>query len=324
MTKHLPLSAFLLICSISAVAQPVLQASDINYTAGESYTLHLCDWVSAGSAGANQIWDFSNVSENATATIDILSASATPAASSFPNANIAAYVSAQGTYSYFDVNSSSVSYHGVSVSGTNIPYSNPEDFYTYPLTYSFAGNDAFAASFFSSGYNWNRSGTIATNVDAYGTLITPLGTYTDVLRLKIEEDYDDEPVGVPQVQNTTTELYHFYKAGVHYPIVVVTTFVSGGFPQYLFQYIDVTTGIGESETMEVAVYPNPTTDFLNIVGQQFNKATYEILDCLGQIVKVGYLDSKQLDISELNSGIYILHVTMQSGESGMTRFQVAK
>ncbi len=324
MKRTLPLSVLAAMLSISALAQPVIQASDINYVIGESYTLHLCDWESAGSSGANQTWDFSDVSENNTASIGLVAPSASAAASNFPQANVAAYVPVQETYQFFSANSSASAYYGLAVPGTTIPYSNGEVFFTYPLTYSNTNNDLFGGTFNSGGYNWTRTGTINSEVDGYGTLITPAGTYTNVLRVKIEEDYDDEPTGVPQVQNTTSEVYHWYKAGIHYPIAVNTSLTSGGFPQYLFQFVDATTGIEESDAVQLAVYPNPATEILNVVNDQFVAAQYEIVDVMGREVLNGTLNSKRIDVNSLKNGSYFLRTTSTDGEIGFSRFQVFK
>ncbi|MBI1288100.1 MAG: T9SS type A sorting domain-containing protein [Flavobacteriales bacterium] len=324
MKKQLHFIGSLLILSGGAIAQPTLQSSDIGYTAGDSYTLHLCDWEQAGPSGANQTWDFSGVSENNVATIDILDASTTSEASSFPNANVALYVAIQGTYMYFNSGTSNETSYGLSASGTNIPYSDGEIFFTFPLAYGNTNSDNLAASFSNAGYNWNRSGSVTSSVDGYGTLTTPSGTFTDVLRVKIEEDYTDQPVGIPQSANTTTSIYHWYKAGIHYPLLVITEFNSGGAPQYLLQYTDVSTGIKESDFTQVNVYPNPTTDFLRVSGTEFNNGTYEVVDVLGKTVLTGTLTTNQISVNQLPEGFYVLKLVSKDYEVGVSRFQVSK
>lgn len=62
-----------------------------------------------------------------------------------------------------------------------------------------------------------------------------------------------------------------------------------------------------SNTLDFALYPNPTENHLNVSLNDEN-ATYEIMNYLGQEVKKGKLTSDGIDVNELNSGIYFLKV----------------
>jgi hypothetical protein len=71
-----------------------------------------------------------------------------------------------------------------------------------------------------------------------------------------------------------------------------------------------TVGFNEVEANYFKLYPNPSTDFVNIESDtQFNKI--EILDMQGRIVvseKVDSISSYQLNISNLNSANYIVRL----------------
>ena len=323
MKKLLPLSLMALAISISAVAQPVIQGSDVAYTAGETYTVHACQWQSPGPAGANQTWDFSNLVSQATVDIQMVTPSSTPSGSSFTGATVASYVDVQQTWQYVDMTGSSFVNYGVAVNSTPIAYSNTEVMFNFPLEYGNTNTDAFAASFINQ-VTWNRSGSVESEVDGYGTLITPLGTYTDVLRVKILQDYQDEPTGSPQNVSYDIDVYHWYKAGIHYPIVVNTSLTSQGQTQANVQYTDVSTGIKETDIVVVSVFPNPTTDVLSIISNDFSNGTYEVVNLVGKTVLHGTVSNGKVDLNALPNGIYVLKLISNDGETGISKFQVSK
>lgn len=72
----------------------------------------------------------------------------------------------------------------------------------------------------------------------------------------------------------------------------------------------VVTGIDDSETLDIfSIYPNPTSNVLNIVFSE-SKGTYFLYNTFGQLILTGNLSQPQtsLDISALNSGNYFLQV----------------
>lgn len=323
MMKKLPLSILAISASIAAIAQPVLQASDVAYAVGDSWTINVSDHLSAGPSGANQTWDFSGLNINATAVVDMLDPSTTTFGSQFPTATVAQYIAIQGSWAYVDATSSSTNY-GIATTTTAIAYSDGEVMFNFPLNYMDTNDDSFAASFVSNGFTVNRSGSVNSIVDGYGTVITPSGTFTDVLRVKMEEDYQDAVVGSPQVATYETEIYHWYKAGIRYPVLINTIFNANGQVSESIQYTDYNVGINERSSVIVGVYPNPTSDVLNLSGTTFKQAQFEVLNAVGQVVLIGLVNDGKVDVSGLTAGIHILRVTQESGETGVSRFQVIR
>ncbi|WP_210150455.1 M43 family zinc metalloprotease [Chryseobacterium scophthalmum] len=68
--------------------------------------------------------------------------------------------------------------------------------------------------------------------------------------------------------------------------------------------------LGTSEMIKetFAIYPNPTTDVLNIT-KVSNNAKFEIHNAVGQIVKAGEIKNNQVRVSELVRGTYIITVS---------------
>ena len=79
-------------------------------------------------------------------------------------------------------------------------------------------------------------------------------------------------------------------------------------------YVDGYDWIGESNA-SVAVYPNPTTENLNISALGMTHIT--MLNTLGQVVYDAKVDGNTttLDMSQYQAGIYMVRVTTANGES---------
>lgn len=80
-------------------------------------------------------------------------------------------------------------------------------------------------------------------------------------------------------------------------------------------------GIDESELIPFSVYPNPTTDFINL---QFDENTLQNGDLVitnynGQVVFKSNTISERIDVSDFNSGVYVLQITSDN-KTGFSRF----
>jgi VCBS repeat-containing protein len=71
----------------------------------------------------------------------------------------------------------------------------------------------------------------------------------------------------------------------------------------------VFTGIDEL-SKSVSIYPNPVTDVLNISGLENSRTKLVVLDSKGNmVISVDEFTSKQIDLSNLESGIYFVKIT---------------
>ncbi|MCJ7933469.1 MAG: M43 family zinc metalloprotease [Chryseobacterium sp.] len=69
--------------------------------------------------------------------------------------------------------------------------------------------------------------------------------------------------------------------------------------------------LGTSETAKkdnFGIYPNPVSDVLNI-SKVSHKATFEIYNAVGQIVKKGTIDNNKVNVSELLRGNYVITIS---------------
>ena len=78
------------------------------------------------------------------------------------------------------------------------------------------------------------------------------------------------------------------------------------------------TGIDDVDTKPFAfnLFPNPTTDFVKIEGNNFKEKRYSIFTSNGRIVKNGLMvdDFVEIDVSDLSSGLYFIRIDNQSAK----------
>jgi bacillolysin len=73
----------------------------------------------------------------------------------------------------------------------------------------------------------------------------------------------------------------------------------------------------ESIDEDFKVYPNPTKDILNVKVFGIESANFKIVNVLGQTVKSGRLTNEKINVSSLQSGMYVIEVN--DGEEVMTK-----
>lgn len=64
--------------------------------------------------------------------------------------------------------------------------------------------------------------------------------------------------------------------------------------------------VGENDVKELDVYPNPTSDVINL---SVTGESYSLTDLSGNIIQQGKIDKYTIDLSSLKNGIYLLRVT---------------
>jgi hypothetical protein len=79
--------------------------------------------------------------------------------------------------------------------------------------------------------------------------------------------------------------------------------------------IDITVGVNDVAANNFVVYPNPASQYIQILN--IDKATIEIFDITGQLVKVqeSVSSTDKIDVSEMNNGIYVIVLTNNQGKA---------
>ena len=92
------------------------------------------------------------------------------------------------------------------------------------------------------------------------------------------------------------------------------SFTYGQVEDYTINIIAVTTAktsllgkdnLDTNGTFELQLYPNPVESVLTISNVDDTNATYRIVNLLGQVVKTGNMNEKEISVSKLEAGMYI-------------------
>jgi hypothetical protein len=248
----------------------------------------------------------------------------TAEADSFPTATIAAQDTG-GVYAYSAFTTSGGEFLGISIPGQDpIIYSDPMTHVVFPCTYNTTWTDDFAADFSFGGVDFVRTGTVSATADAYGTLILPWGSISDVLRATYVEDYED--AGLITL-STHREYTYYMVAGTHYPLVQVYSFTSTVLGNSTTitgaQWMDETsTQVATVPvTPRLEAYPVPANDVLNVRLDGDGPATLELLDAQGRPVMHRSANGNgprlvQMGTSNLSAGTYTLRV-VRNGASAV-------
>lgn len=305
--------------STAAHAQPALSSGDISYVPDESFPEVICSWVPPGPSGANQTWDFSALNCSGTFTSN-WEATSPWMATGYPTATVA--FESQSFSGVYEASAAAFRYLGFAegISLTSARLSDPADEVRYPFALGSSYTDTFSGdSYFPNGNGGvdsaEVSGTLFVEADAYGTLILPWGTVSDVIRIhKMRTNI--------YVDGTATEEeYRFYQPGVHHPWMRTnrktnswnTDVVEGA--RY---YNPANVGIvGRSDQeASLTVSPNPASGTVTIELPNSGAMDHQLIDATGRMVQVLNSRGEQqitLDLHALPSGQYILRSSSADG-----------
>ncbi len=113
------------------------------------------------------------------------------------------------------------------------------------------------------------------------------------------------------INGATSQNYTPTQSGIY---VVRTTDANGCVYVYSPGYAySLSTGISDTETGNVSIYPNPSTGIvdLDFNYQKFNTVTVNVYDMFGKIVSTSE-NSWRLDLSDLSNGVYTLSISLNN------------
>ncbi|HIP37475.1 MAG TPA: T9SS type A sorting domain-containing protein [Crocinitomix sp.] len=336
-----------LFSQISINASDLPQAGD-TVLVGISTQFNSVDYT---TTGANQTWDFSYLTANSERIDTFFNVSSSSALyqlsfnnflspdykadyyNRFLNNNIPSIPGGQVSIDnpvFFTKNSASKSEIvgiGVEVNGVEVPVraDTIDMIYQFPMTFNNSWtsrsylymdmNPAFDAVFV-------RHQLRQSTVDGWGTITTPFGTY-DAIRVKSTITYTDSikidilgtgnPTWLPVPTPQDIE-YTWWSNNNKIPLLKIIE--RNGFATVIeFRGVTDYASISEkiNETYNVKIYPNPTTNLINIELTDYENANIQIIDITGQIVQ-SIASAKQIntiDISTLNRGVYFVKIITQ-------------
>jgi PKD repeat protein len=234
------------------------QGDTVRYSTASATTSN----IDVTQTGANFIWDFSslvpsgqgvNEYKNSTTTLySLLGAGFNAIGLKQQDVNLQV-VQLTNAYEFYNKTSSvwEAKAIGYTVSGVPIPssYSNTDKIYNFPLTYNDHDTDDFHYTLSISNIpgiplsiNYVRAGTRVNEVDGYGSITTPFGTY-QCIRVKstiTETDSVDLGFGFPvAIPNNRVE-YKWLANGIKIPVLeVVGNSLLGSFTATSIKYPDI-------------------------------------------------------------------------------------
>ncbi|MGK4566993.1 T9SS type A sorting domain-containing protein [Flavobacterium sp. 3HN19-14] len=203
-----------------------------------------------------------------------------------------------------------------------LSYTDHGDYGSFPQAYGDLHVDNVAGNYTYGDYSGTFAGTMITEVDAYGDMITSEGTF-DVTRLKTVQTLQLSYAGLGIVGMLSQTTYRYYRESDLWPLVKSTNNV---LTVGLLGINSDTTQIEKAPAAimlsannplhknEVAITPNPVGSTAEIVAAGQNVISVVITDISGKIVFSGK-GTPILNLSNLTSGNYIAKIETQNGVS---------
>jgi hypothetical protein len=336
-TNRTLIPAALLIVSSPAVAQTLTGATN-NPQIGDSFVLQYSTPLSPGGAGTGQTWDFSAATVDSTETQYFVDPQGTPGFSTVPNADLA-ITTDFASYGYWIANDQvwalAGSYSADEALG--FAYTDPATYIAYPCSYNSTWTDTYGFAFDADGLQVTSSGSAAAEADGLGTLITPYGTVSNVLRIRQENEETTLITGIGELNVESTQ-YLYVKPGVRFPLAIVSTSISTVFgipgePVNDMVWLDGSTvGLAEAvhHAIGVELYPNPAKDRITITyGASSSAVQVDVIDAAGHVVRTEQLSQQPIGINRVDlplnnvpAGIYLVRILADNGDQGVQRLVI--
>tara|TARA_B100001540_G_C15810087_1_gene644075 strand:- start:1600 stop:2688 length:1089 start_codon:yes stop_codon:yes gene_type:complete len=308
--------------------------------------------ISPGNPGSNQTWDFSSLNATESESLEIISPVGTPFESNHPTANMCIETE-ESEYIYINKSSSGLSLVGFD----DIPY--PQLILPLPLTYGSSTSigpstildssmiNMFVADSLALLFSLGQAQTIDSikivinattdfNVDAYGSVILPMGTF-ECLRLKAEDITTTEYFayctdtlfgGIGSnwyAMNSTifpsdvetNSSFQFWSNDPLAKFVLANFYLdsAGNVEEVEFLESSGVSSVSESNNTYFSVFPIPATYNVTITSESNDEVNTVLSDINGREVKrFEFINSITLNLEDLDKGTYILNLKTENGE----------
>lgn len=200
-------------------------------------------------------------------------------------------------------------------------YTDPIDLLIYPCTYGTAWSDTYVLVD-EGGALVETGGPVAYTADGYGTLITDLGTFTDVLKVRSTHSTNWINGNGEAILNELI-IDRFWRQGTPWWVAMITesrTYVNGVLDQNIAngEILNAVFTGGEefAGSLESPLaYPNPAHDRLTMNLPADGRSQVTVHDGAGRVVLATAASGGQrtLELGGLAPGTYVLHVVNEHG-----------
>jgi len=248
--------------------------------------------ITIGSAGANQSWDFSTLGEDEFDTLFFQSPSPLPGSSSFPLSNLGMTESgSDSTWIFLTKDASGLYIDGLAqyIQGdfATIPFNYT--LITFPSTMGTSFNTTWNGTLFTmplgidpdgpgplpiiDSIKITRESSLISNIDGWGNVTTPLGTFSSLRQVSIEENIDYTSAlmfGFWSVVDTAydtirTARWWTNNPGTKFPIVEIEFNTDSSTNNVTWLRSTPWTGIERLQASpSFSIFPTIASDYLNI------------------------------------------------------------
>jgi len=305
--------------------------------------------ISLGNAGPNQTWDFSTLQSQEYDTTKFINPIGTPFAADHPSANLC--IDDDGEYIYINKSAQSLSLVGFD----NYPY--PQLISPLPLNYGLSttlGSVVIMDSVLENSFLPDSIAIFITmgqsqqidsikiliesstdfNVDAYGDVIIPMGTF-DALRLKTDDvtttDYfvycSDTIFGngswypmpaaifPPEVEITSSYSWWTNDPLIKFVLVQMEIDSLGGINGVDFINSSAPSSVRDLSSNNFNIYPIPAVNSLTIEAKNNELTSLDLIGLNGKVIlKKEFIQSTILDVSHIAKGVYYLNLKTIDGK----------
>ncbi len=323
----LTLSGLFVLCV--AHAQPTYTSADAP-AVGTVFELVSGTWSSQNAVGANATWNYGSSSTGTASELEFVDAATAPNAASFPDASLC--LRSGVTRTYMSVEADGLYEHG----NTNFLTVTTLDEPLRQISYPMAMGTVWEQSFEGTSGTVPIDGDIAGEVVGFGSLVLPWGTIQNVLKVKMVLHHD------------------YWGATTEWRTDSVDVYYRSGFPWYLARgtkqirlvngnlhtiqtslfFATESSVVGILEQAQgnagLEVAPNPVANVLTVNATLAGPTSWmEVFDGSGRRITMQRSSGSgpgivqwTLDVSDWNSGIYMVHVHDSSGLTARRKFIV--
>ncbi len=329
------LSVFSASAQITITSADIVTPNHVIYQANDTLPN-----ISEGTAGAtSQIWNMTALAQHTTDTLNVIPYAWQPNVN-FPSSNIVLKQGWQNQYAFGLNNASSFSFLGNggsgNIMGTNVVINQVNTPAEIAATFPFTLNSNFVNDYTSRAQFYYgqtvqglqvdsvRSKSIVHKtvvVDAWGSLTTPLGTYS-VIRskeTKITTDSLDAYIIIVgfgswnnvQASMDSVTTYSWWANGIGLPLVTATMDSIGDVNRVSWLQQLPAVGINEyTEGGMESVFPNPAENEINFVADASKQQSIQIFDIAGRMIDSFLITNEKTTVntSAYSNGLYTYSV----------------
>lgn len=279
------------------------------------------------NTGTNQTWNFTSLATSTVAqtTYSYVAPASVPSSTAYAGCTI---VRTDGTNNEF-FKSTTTQYEllGSKQSSVTLTFTNSAVNAVWPIAYGYTNTDTYSGTAkitTTITLNGPVNGNVSTSASGTGTVQLPNGITLNNCLQVTSNLLGVASFSIPFIGSLTATLqttsYQYYNSAFKYPVLTVNT-TAINTPTAALNSVNTTVSVNDDVfaginefTLEnsVTVYPNPSTDFINVSFNNNEATQIEIYNQLGQVLITENVSQnlKQIDISGLNSGVYFLRATV--------------